>query len=151
MVCSSYVLPIAETLPLCRGGGVCFQRWSSSFKGNGPLRPHRIGVQMPNWKWFGLANYLLGCFVFSIVCPQCSTASLGHCFCSSLNFPFNWCLNFKLFSLQAGLQRFTWIMGTTSSQQAAEKGSVRKTLLVIKLCLRFMDPVQWAWLSCLSV
>lgn len=69
--------------------------------------------------------------LFSAVCLQCSTASPGHCFCRSLKFPFNWCLNFKLFSLQAGLERFTWIMGTTTSQQVRGKspsvGSVRKT------------------------
>lgn len=95
-------------------------------------------------------------FYFQLSVPSVQQpSSSGHCFRSSLKFPFKWCLNFKLFSLQAGLQRFTGIMGTTTSQQARGKGpiigSVRKTLLIIKFCLRFMNPVQWAWLGCLSV
>lgn len=65
----------------------------------------------------------------------------------SLKFTSNWSLNFKLFSLQTGLQIFTWITGTRISQETRERdlsfSSVGK--LIIKLCCRFMNPVQWAW------
>lgn len=99
---------------------------------------------------------LLGCFVSSCLSLVFNSHHhQGIVFAAPSTSLSKWCLNFKLFSLQAGLQRFTGIMGTTNSEQARGKGpiigSVRKTLLVIKFCLRFMNPVQWAWLGCLSV
>lgn len=131
IICSSCVLPHAETLPLCRGGGRYILR-GDRLLSKGMALWDRIGLLFGCLTGSDLA-LLITCLgvLFSAVCLQCSTASPGHCFCRSLKFPFNWCLNFKLFSLQAGLERFTWIMGTTTSQQVRGKspsvGSVRKT------------------------